>query len=91
VIDALSDELPSLVSEAMQAAHVSLWLRPDLPPRGTERHGMAASPDGGLMYSLSAGAGWPEALQFATRLASTVVSRSSEDRYPTLEEVIPLT
>jgi hypothetical protein len=27
VIDALSDELPSLVSEATQAVHVSLWLR----------------------------------------------------------------
>jgi hypothetical protein len=38
VIDALSDELPSLVSEATQAVHVSLWLRPDLPSRGTERH-----------------------------------------------------
>ena len=27
MIDALSDELPSLVSEATQAVHVSLWLR----------------------------------------------------------------
>ena len=27
VIEALSDELPSLVSDAMQAVHVSLWLR----------------------------------------------------------------
>ncbi len=38
VIDALSDELPSLVSEATQAVYVSLWLRPDLPSGGTERH-----------------------------------------------------
>jgi hypothetical protein len=30
-------------------------------------------------------------LRFATRLASTVVSRPSENRYPTLEELIPLT
>jgi nucleotide-binding universal stress UspA family protein len=29
VIDALSEERPLLVSEAMQAAHVSLWLRPE--------------------------------------------------------------
>jgi sugar/nucleoside kinase (ribokinase family) len=33
---------------------------------------------------------WSEALRFATRLASTVVSRSSESRYPKLEELIPL-
>ena len=38
MIEALTNELPSLVSEAMQAARVSLWLRPDLRPRGTERH-----------------------------------------------------
>jgi hypothetical protein len=36
VIDALSDELPLLVRETMQPAHVSLWLRPELPPRGSE-------------------------------------------------------
>jgi hypothetical protein len=33
VIDALSNELPSLVREARQPAHASLWLRPE-PPRG---------------------------------------------------------
>jgi hypothetical protein len=38
VSDALSDELSSLVSEVTQAVHVSLWLRPDLPSGGTERH-----------------------------------------------------
>jgi sugar/nucleoside kinase (ribokinase family) len=47
--------------------------------------------NGGLMYALSEGAEWPEALRFATHLASTVVSRTSEDRYPTLEEIIPMT
>jgi sugar/nucleoside kinase (ribokinase family) len=47
--------------------------------------------NGGLMYALSEGAEWTEALRFATLLASTVVSRTSEDRYPTLEEVIPIT
>jgi len=44
--------------------------------------------NGGLLYALSEGAEWPEALRFATRLASTVVSRTSENRYPTLGEVI---
>jgi L-alanine-DL-glutamate epimerase-like enolase superfamily enzyme len=34
---------------------------------------------------------YQEALRFATHLASTVVSRTSEDRYPTLEEIIPMT
>jgi sugar/nucleoside kinase (ribokinase family) len=47
--------------------------------------------NGGLMYALSEGVEWTEALRFATLLASTVVSRTSEDRYPTLEEVIPMT
>jgi len=45
----------------------------------------------GLMYALSAGAEWLEALQFATRLASSVVFRTSAYRYPTREVVIPLT
>ncbi len=53
--------------------------------------GAGDSFNGALMYALSGGVQWPEALQFATRLASTVVSRTSEDRYPTLEEVIPIT
>jgi hypothetical protein len=35
VIDALSNELPSLVRDTMQPAHISLWLRPDLPLRGS--------------------------------------------------------
>ena len=53
--------------------------------------GAGDSFNGGLMYGLSEGAEWPEALRFATHLASTVVSRPSEDRYPTLEEIIPMT
>lgn len=52
--------------------------------------GAGDSFNGGLLYALSGGAEWPEALRFATRLASTVVSRSSESRYPKLEELIPL-
>ena len=43
------------------------------------------------MYALSEGAEWQEALRFSTHLVSTVVSRTSEDRYPTLEEIIPIT
>jgi sugar/nucleoside kinase (ribokinase family) len=59
--------------------------------RVSDTTGAGDSFNSGLMYALSEGAAWPEALRFATRLASTVVSRPSEDRYPTLEEIIPMT
>jgi sugar/nucleoside kinase (ribokinase family) len=59
--------------------------------RVSDTTGAGDSFNAGLMYALSREAEWLEALRFATHLASTVVSRPSEDRYPTLEEIIPMT
>lgn len=42
----------------------------------------------GLLFALARDDAWPEALRFASRVASTVISRPSADRYPRLDEVV---
>jgi sugar/nucleoside kinase (ribokinase family) len=49
--------------------------------------GAGDSFNGGLLFALARGDGWPEALAFASRVASAVVSRPSADRYPSLSDL----
>ena len=42
----------------------------------------------GLLHALARGDGWPDALGFATHVASTVVSRPSTDRYPGVDDLV---
>ncbi len=46
--------------------------------------GAGDSFNAGVVYALSHGGTWPEALAFASQVAAAVVSRPSHDRYPTL-------
>jgi hypothetical protein len=41
-LQALSYDLTSVIKETMQPTHVSLWLRPDSSPRGSEGREQAA-------------------------------------------------
>ncbi len=59
------------------------------PVRVRDTTGAGDSFDAGLLFALSQGRDWPEALSFAVRLASTVVSRPSDRRHPSLSDLLP--
>jgi sugar/nucleoside kinase (ribokinase family) len=54
----------------------------------TDTTGAGDAFNAGLLHALAREAAWQDALRFATRVASTVVSRSSAARYPTLDELV---
>jgi len=61
---------------------------PAPPVDVTDTTGAGDAFNAGLLHALARNLGWEEALTFATRVASTVVSRPSADRYPTLDELV---
>jgi len=61
---------------------------PAPPVDVTDTTGAGDAFNAGLLHALARDLGWEEALTFATRVASTVVSRPSADRYPTLDELV---
>jgi sugar/nucleoside kinase (ribokinase family) len=54
----------------------------------TDTTGAGDAFNAGLVHALAQDAGWAEALRSATRVASTVVSRPSHDRYPRPDELV---
>ena len=61
---------------------------PAPPVEVTDTTGAGDAFNAGLLHALARDVGWQEALAFAARVASTVVSRPSAGRYPTLEELV---
>ncbi len=61
---------------------------PAPPVAVTDTTGAGDAFNAGLVRALCDGSDWADALRFATRVASTVVSRPSSDRYPALDELV---
>ena len=60
---------------------------PARPVEVRDTTGAGDSFNAGVVYALSLGASWSEALAFAIRVATAVVARPSEDRYPSLADL----